>query len=92
MMLSAVGTVVFMPVAVPLIVAGRTASAWAVAKPLVFLVRAHSVSSLRLDSATRAADSRFSRTILGCGAAIRRNAIAGPSISNIRLERTGFVA
>jgi len=37
-LLAALGTVIYMPIMVPLMVKGLTVSAWAVAKPLVFLV------------------------------------------------------
>jgi BASS family bile acid:Na+ symporter len=40
MVLAAVGTVVFMPFAVPLLVTGFTADAWTIAKPLVFYIAA----------------------------------------------------
>lgn len=38
MVLAAVGTVIFMPIAVPLMITGLTVSAWAIAKPLLLLV------------------------------------------------------
>jgi bile acid:Na+ symporter, BASS family len=38
MLLTAVGTVLFMPVAVPLMVEGLTVSAWAIAKPLLVVI------------------------------------------------------
>ena len=38
MLLTAVGTVLFMPVAVPLMVQGLTVSAWAIAKPLLVVI------------------------------------------------------
>ena len=38
MLLASVGTVVYMPVVVPLMVQGLTVSAWTVAKPMLFLV------------------------------------------------------
>lgn len=38
MFITAVGTVLFMPVAVPLLVNGLTVSTWAIAKPLVVLI------------------------------------------------------
>jgi BASS family bile acid:Na+ symporter len=38
MLLASVGTVVYMPIAVPLLVKGLTVSAWTVAKPMLFLV------------------------------------------------------
>lgn len=38
MLLTAVVTVIFMPLAVPLVVKGLTADAWTIAKPLLFLV------------------------------------------------------
>jgi BASS family bile acid:Na+ symporter len=40
MLLTAIGTVLFMPVAVPLMVKGLTASAWTIAKPLLFFILA----------------------------------------------------
>jgi bile acid:Na+ symporter, BASS family len=40
MLLAAVGTVVYMPIAVPLVVKGATVSAWEIAKPLLTLVLA----------------------------------------------------
>jgi len=40
MVLAAVGTVVFMPFVVPLLVTGFTADAWTIAKPLVFYIAA----------------------------------------------------
>lgn len=38
MLLASAGTVVYMPIAVPLLVKGLTVSAWTVAKPMLFLV------------------------------------------------------
>jgi len=38
MLLASAGTVVYMPIAVPLLVEGLTVSAWTVAKPMLFLV------------------------------------------------------
>ena len=38
MLLSAAGTVLFMPFAVPLMVEGLTVSAWAIARPLIFVI------------------------------------------------------
>ena len=38
MLMTAVGTVVFMPIAVPLLTTGLTASAWTIAKPLLFFI------------------------------------------------------
>ncbi len=38
MLLTAVGTVVFMPIAVPLLAKGLTASPWTIAKPLLFFI------------------------------------------------------
>lgn len=38
MLLSAAGTVLFMPFAVPLMVEGLTVSAWAIARPLLFVI------------------------------------------------------
>jgi bile acid:Na+ symporter, BASS family len=38
MLLASAGTVVYMPIAVPLLVKGMTVSAWTVAKPMLFLV------------------------------------------------------
>jgi BASS family bile acid:Na+ symporter len=40
MLLASAGTVVYMPIAVPLLVKGLTVSAWTVAKPMLFLVMA----------------------------------------------------
>jgi BASS family bile acid:Na+ symporter len=39
MRLTAVGTVAFMPFAVPLLVEGLTVDAWTIAKPLLIVVR-----------------------------------------------------
>jgi bile acid:Na+ symporter, BASS family len=36
MLLTAAGTVIFMPLAVPALVAGFSADAWTIAKPLIF--------------------------------------------------------
>jgi BASS family bile acid:Na+ symporter len=38
MLLASAGTVIYMPIAVPLLVKGLTVSAWTVAKPMLFLV------------------------------------------------------
>ena len=38
MLLSALGTVLFMPFAVPMLVEGLTVSAWAIARPLIFVI------------------------------------------------------
>jgi BASS family bile acid:Na+ symporter len=38
MLLASAGTVVYMPIAVPLLVKGMTVSAWTVAKPMLFLI------------------------------------------------------
>jgi len=38
MLLASVGTVIYMPIMVPLMVEGLTVSAWAIAKPMLFLV------------------------------------------------------
>jgi BASS family bile acid:Na+ symporter len=37
-LLTAVGTVLFMPIAVPLVVKGLTSSAWTIAKPLLYFI------------------------------------------------------
>jgi len=38
MLLASAGTVIYMPIAVPLLVKGLTVSAWTVAKPMLFLI------------------------------------------------------
>jgi BASS family bile acid:Na+ symporter len=38
MLLTAIGTVIFMPIAVPLVIEGFTVSAWAIAQPLITMI------------------------------------------------------
>lgn len=53
MLLTAVGTVVCMPVAVPLLVEGLTASAWTIAKPLLFFILVPLAAGMAVHIASR---------------------------------------
>jgi bile acid:Na+ symporter, BASS family len=59
MLLASVGTVAYMPIIVPLMVKGLTVSAWAIAKPMLFLVLIPLVVGLAIQSRSASAASRI---------------------------------
>jgi len=59
MLLTAIGTVAFMPFAVPLMVKGLTVSAWTIAKPLLLVVLLPLVAGMAILSASAPVASRI---------------------------------
>jgi bile acid:Na+ symporter, BASS family len=59
MLLASVGTVVYMPLMVPLLVKGLTVSAWTIAKPMLFLVLIPLVIGLAIQSRSASTASRM---------------------------------
>jgi BASS family bile acid:Na+ symporter len=59
MLLASAGTVVYMPLAVPLLVKGLTVSAWAIAKPMLLLVLVPLVIGVAIQSRSASAAARL---------------------------------
>lgn len=66
MLLSATGTVVFMPVAAPIMITGLQAGAWVIGKPLVLFILVPLVAGCAVKSASPGMASRMCRYIRPC--------------------------